>query len=322
MLFADINVRQNQETRSIMPISSLGPLPTSFTLVSSCASELQDLYNVHFSGWVTVLQGPQEQTTCYPNIHASDPGFYSPAFCPIGFTAACKLIDTLAAVEETILGCCPTVASFRCKKSFIWETQGCTSHITESIELLITGVSDGTTSRGSKTILTSGDGLNAYVIQARYRATDFISTTTTSSSFPSSRIASGSRPTSSSASFLTTSALDQPTQTPISAPGSISDREIRIVVGAVGGVVVILLVGLLICQYRRRRHSQSMLQHEKGSQLRGSNNLQVNTEYPPIFQAVSVGPSTPYELSVTRSPVELNSETVLPSPSEQLSNGV
>ncbi|KAI1130269.1 hypothetical protein F5Y10DRAFT_236206 [Nemania abortiva] len=273
-------------------MSNLGPLPTDFTLPPKCASELLSVYKLHTGSPDSyyVLQGPWEQTTCYPNSYSGNPEqYYSPARCPIDFTTACDSTNTIGALKETIVACCPTVGNYECNKDaqYLWQTTlGCVSRVIQSrTELFITEISKGTTSR-IKTTLISDDGFNAYQIQVRYQSTDFVVTTTTSSLTPSS------------IQHSSTSDLTQETQSAVVEPKRITGGAIAgIVVGAVAAVIIILVaVFLLLRRYRRRRRSNIIPQHrqEPEKQL---------PAHPPVT----------HELGVYERPAELVSESMSPS---------
>ncbi|KAI8627648.1 hypothetical protein F5Y19DRAFT_160819 [Xylariaceae sp. FL1651] len=174
-------------------MTNLGPLPTDFAIASNCANDLNDIYKINTSpqGYYYLLQGPVEQTSCYPSSYtANTQQFYSPALCPTGFTSACKALNRIGTVQETILTCCPTQAEYVCQttNNYEWEkTLGCVFHQISGARTTwtVSEVSDAHTS-----LVTSegtAGGLNAYSIQVRYQSTDFVSSTSSSSSSSSTK---------------------------------------------------------------------------------------------------------------------------------------
>lgn len=97
--------------------TNLGSLPTDFALATDCARTLGEVFKVYptLSSFY-LLQGPPEQTTCYPSgyskaVTGTAEPYYSPALCPTGFTAACQSTNTVTGegktAEETVVTCCP-----------------------------------------------------------------------------------------------------------------------------------------------------------------------------------------------------------------------
>ncbi|KAI1191919.1 hypothetical protein F5B17DRAFT_380115 [Nemania serpens] len=70
-------------------LTNLGPLPTDFALPPSCAREMEEVYKVittEPAGWYYLLQGPIDQTSCYPSgYNGNSRQYYSPARCPTGY---------------------------------------------------------------------------------------------------------------------------------------------------------------------------------------------------------------------------------------------
>lgn len=92
-------------------LTNLGPLPTNFALAPSCSRELDDVYKVFTTseGWYFLIQGPVDQTSCYPSgYNGNSRQYYSPARCPTGFTSACQSLNVAGTVQETVVRCCPT----------------------------------------------------------------------------------------------------------------------------------------------------------------------------------------------------------------------
>ena len=92
-----------------MSLTNLGSLPTDFAIAPTCSANLNQVYKIYTSSEFYLLQGPVQQTTCFPSSYAANSNqYYSPAQCPTGYTSACKSYNSKGDAEETILGCCPT----------------------------------------------------------------------------------------------------------------------------------------------------------------------------------------------------------------------
>ncbi|KAI1125689.1 hypothetical protein F5Y10DRAFT_246607 [Nemania abortiva] len=232
--------------------TNLGPLPTDFTIAANCADELDVIYKVHsstvYTGDYFLLQGPLEQTTCYPNGYAGNTEqYYSPARCPTGFTAPCQSSNVAGTVTETVLTCCPTQANFVCQTTFKypWNSGlGCNSLVGGSgTTWTVSEVSDGVTSLVTSTF-GSTDGLNAYSIQVRYQSTDFISTPTPTTTTPQNAPSTSTSQTQSVETSPTTSS-DQ---------SNISGGTIAgIVVGVIATILVIVALITAPRLIRRRQ---------------------------------------------------------------------
>ncbi|KAF2964461.1 hypothetical protein GQX73_g9118 [Xylaria multiplex] len=248
----------------------LSPLPTNFALASSCATELTDIYKVYtsFDGWYFLLQGPVEQTSCYPSGYTADSRqYYSPARCPTGFTSACQSKNIAGTVSETVL-----------TASYGWEqTLGCVNPQDSSTTTVwtVTQVSSGQTARTTYTNVIGG--INAYQVQVGFQSTDFASSTTTSTTvstyrplqsfvdapFPTILIDSKSKTTSQTRATTHTTAISAGSTSGSSSSSSSNKKKTSrkhsigsgaiagIVIGAIVGVVVI--IALIWHQIRRKR---------------------------------------------------------------------
>ncbi|KAI0914288.1 hypothetical protein F4823DRAFT_558303 [Ustulina deusta] len=154
-----------------MALTNLGPLPTNFAVAPSCSADLNDVFRIYTSspGSYYLLQGPVGQTSCYPSGYAADSQqYYSPAQCPTGFTSACKSYRSTGTVQETIVRCCPTQASFTCQSTIShgWEeTLGCVypQDLSKTTVWTVSQVSNGLTAL--ETYTGAVGGINAYQIQ-------------------------------------------------------------------------------------------------------------------------------------------------------------
>lgn len=91
-------------------MSNIGPLTTTFTAPSSCATAT-GLYQIWPShGTYYYQQGPLlSRPECYPSGYEAEPSqYYSPGVCPSGYTAACSSANAVETATETAYTCCPT----------------------------------------------------------------------------------------------------------------------------------------------------------------------------------------------------------------------
>ncbi|GAW18958.1 hypothetical protein ANO14919_084420 [Xylariales sp. No.14919] len=250
-----------------MSLTNLGPLPTNFAIASSCAKELDDVYKVYtsFDGWYYLLQGPVDQTSCYPSSYAANSKqYYSPARCPTGFTSACQSQNVAGTATETVLRCCPTHAKFECQTtaSYGWEeTLGCINPQDSSTTTVwtVTQVSSGLTALTTYTNVAGG--INAYQIQVGFQSTDFASSTSTSRTTKA-----GAKPTSGTSTGGTSSNNNSSSSSKKKGrKGGISGGAIAgIVIGAIAGFLAV--VGLIWSIIRRRRRQDQDPQHEEQAQ--------------------------------------------------------
>lgn len=94
-------------------MSNAGPLTTTFTAPSSCATAT-GLYQIWSSDSSSYHyeQGPlATMAACFPSGYDSGAKqqYYSPGLCPSGYTAACSSTEVVSATAtETAYTCCPT----------------------------------------------------------------------------------------------------------------------------------------------------------------------------------------------------------------------
>lgn len=176
-------------------MSNAGPLTTTFTAPSACATAT-GLYQI-WSGSDSYHyeQGPLlSRPDCYPSGYDASPSqYFSPGLCPTGYTAACSSTHVLSSVvAETAYTCCPTAAVYACAdsadtlvsgQSFL----GCTTVFDQALVLAsVTVVSDGTTDLLPAATEGAGSGLGANSIAVRFRSGDFGSTQGLKGDFASS----------------------------------------------------------------------------------------------------------------------------------------
>ncbi|KAI1117365.1 hypothetical protein F5Y14DRAFT_439454 [Nemania sp. NC0429] len=225
-------------------LTNLGPLPTNFVLPPSCARELEDVYKVYTTseGWYFLLQGPVEQTSCYPSGYdGNSRQYYSPARCPTGFTSACQSLNVAGTVQETVVRCCPTYSEFTCQSTieYGWqETLGCEVPVDSATMTMwtVSEVLDGRTALATSTGFPGG--MNAYEVKVGFQSTDFTSPKT-------------SKTRTTHSTQQKTPQADPTPHTPTSAstnPGrdAVHSDKRGLAGGAIAGIVIGVVAGLLI----------------------------------------------------------------------------
>lgn len=163
-------------------MSNAGPLTTTFTAPSSCATAT-GLYQI----WPELdryyyEQGPLgSRTECYPSGYDASPSqHYSPGLCPSGYTPACSSTGIVSSTAtETAYTCCPTAAAYTCAGTAdgLGASEvylGCTTTFDSNVVLSrITAISDGSTHVIQSTVESAGVGLGANSIAVRFRSGDF-----------------------------------------------------------------------------------------------------------------------------------------------------
>ncbi|KAF2110951.1 hypothetical protein BDV96DRAFT_583181 [Lophiotrema nucula] len=194
---------------------SLGPLIASFSPPSGCLSPSTTwiLYDqVGASSYF--LQGQTSTASCFPaNYDPHTTAFYSPGFCPSGYTPVGAREGKPLSTDGTQT-CCPTYASFEARNTsqnnLFMSTMACQSFFGLAGLLVATQMS------GSETVTTTttyqaSDVLNAYgviVVPATSTSTAQASTTGLATQTSSITTATSTSPPSQSASShgLSTSA--------------------------------------------------------------------------------------------------------------------
>ncbi|KAI1421396.1 hypothetical protein F5Y12DRAFT_787532 [Xylaria sp. FL1777] len=280
-------------------MSNLDPLPTNFQLPGSCVEEMTSIYVKTMPPGGYFLQGPAEQTTCYPGMYqALDLGleYYSPGRCPTGFTPACSSSIQINQLTETVVTCCPTHHSFLCQlaSKYQWQsTLGCNAAITAFGVWTVHSYSDGIDNIQTTSLSTGG--FNAYSIQVRYQSTDFVSSTSSVST--STQLT----PTSLSTSSLlptTTNGDTSGNNTSSKSSSEISAGQIAgIAIGAFAGLLLLIAgVWYQITHNRRQRQAIQSLsaaqqqQHGYPPDARASQSFWQGGEYPAPLQSMSQQP--------------------------------
>ncbi|KAK0654756.1 hypothetical protein B0T16DRAFT_287022, partial [Cercophora newfieldiana] len=92
-------------------MTRIGPLTTTFSAPPHCSASS----GLHISqlvapdgGWWA--EGPLQTDPydCFPeSYNPTIKNFYSPGFCPQGYTPGCTSKNTVASLTETVYTCCP-----------------------------------------------------------------------------------------------------------------------------------------------------------------------------------------------------------------------
>ncbi|KAH8647670.1 hypothetical protein BX600DRAFT_475705 [Xylariales sp. PMI_506] len=180
-------------TPTSTPTSTLvGPLTTTFTPPSTCNINVYNTVstaevcgpssNVHACQYYQL--GDQASTSvCLPS--GWDPlsvAYFSPGICPDGYTTACSSTVSTSGTVETHATCCPTGYLCQTSVEFDWySTDICYWPVPSTVTFVYTQDVIGV---GPETITATGGGLaaiNAYGVNIRWKAADFVSTTTSTS---------------------------------------------------------------------------------------------------------------------------------------------
>ncbi|KAK3997053.1 hypothetical protein QBC44DRAFT_106600 [Cladorrhinum sp. PSN332] len=228
----------------------LGPLTTAYQLPATCSTVASQLFLITSASQQTgtaatrtLIQGPlfTNDPSCFPRDY--EPGatnYYSPAFCPAGYTTACSSVET--ASQETAVACCPDGAiKYTCGINGQGQIAlGCTTtwqSTGAAIEVQAT-IPGGSTTK----FADSTGGISAYGIHVRFKAGDPTAVSTSRSSIPS---ATGPPPV-----------VYVPTDTAKKSSGLSSTAIIGIGVGA-GLAFFIAVTSLCFFIYTRRKRRQA-----------------------------------------------------------------
>lgn len=89
----------------------VGALTTIFRAPSSCTTNAPQLYQVWSEQESHYVEGPlfTQDSDCYPSGYDPAPtNYYSPGWCPYGYTTGCSSLASTGTVTETAVICCPT----------------------------------------------------------------------------------------------------------------------------------------------------------------------------------------------------------------------
>ncbi|KAK3315225.1 hypothetical protein B0H66DRAFT_606122 [Apodospora peruviana] len=285
-------------------MTAIGPLTTTFQAPSSCTTNTPQIYQIWTEKQYQYVQGPlfKQDSDCYPSGYDASPSaYYSPGFCPHGYTAACTSLgpgggsSATGAVQgdaETALICCPTgPISYNCLGSGSKASLGCTMTFKNAHAVIgVTVVTDGTI--GSYTVVTEWEGgFAAQSIQVRFQSTDPVPIQT------KGNVISTRSDTSKGASSTTVTTMSTPTLlTPTLAPQSKTDgvsTAAAVGIGVGSAVAALLAVGIIgvffFLRWRRKRRRPPVPPKESS--------LYTRHTYQPQPQ-----PRPPYELSEESSP--------------------
>ncbi|KAK2596871.1 hypothetical protein N8I77_012758 [Diaporthe amygdali] len=247
-------------------MSNAGPLTTTFTAPSSCATAT-GLYQIWPEADTYYYeQGPLgSRTECYPSGYdASSSQYYSPGLCPSGYTPACSSTGIVSrTATETAYTCCPTAAVYTCAGAIDdleapQTNLGCTTTFDLDLVLArITAISDGHTDLIQSTTETAGAGLGANGIAVRFRSGDFSSDVAAMTSSSASVISAASDSATLSISSLTSSSGSYSSSTPGSGSsthrGVSTKQAIGIGIGAAAAVLIIVVSAWLFLYLRRKK---------------------------------------------------------------------
>ncbi|KAH7119044.1 hypothetical protein B0J11DRAFT_83403 [Dendryphion nanum] len=265
----------------------LGPLTTLFTPPSSCLNIITSvavpgIYNAGISLFLGNLNGAYTQspiylsaaTSCYPipttAINFWSNYYYSPAYCPLGWTAACTFPQsTDVAKTRTASLCCPE--GFRCVNGWVHgcqrETSGVVSlvFVARSREAVLTDYGELTAVSLKGIEFVYNDGIpvawqetDREVLEMIQRAsrTTVVGGASTSSAMPSrpsgSRDVMTSSFSSASVSSEVASRVSETGGAVKEAKSEVSKMVVPIAVG-VGIMVLIFAIGMVIFVSRKRK---------------------------------------------------------------------
>lgn len=176
---------------AVPTMTSIGPLTTTFTAPAACASSTGINIVGCGGGCLWWAEGPLEASECYPSgYNPTLNNYYSPGICPSGYTPACTSRKSLATLTETVYTCCPTALgiTFDCVGTpiYAWQTTlGCTVSFSDSTSSFTFTDATYIVSQQTKKTSTARTevGIGAYGIEVHFQAADFVSPTSSVSSW-------------------------------------------------------------------------------------------------------------------------------------------
>ncbi|KAK4120764.1 hypothetical protein N657DRAFT_692659 [Parathielavia appendiculata] len=238
----------------------VGPLTTTFRAASSCTTATPQVYQVWSGAESSYVEGPlfTSGSDCFPSGYDPAPAnYYSPGWCPYGYTTACSSLASVSTETETAVICCPTHFSYTCVASASQgqAALGCTTAWAGAEAVIgVTVVTDGKASTTTVVSETSNT-ITAYGIQVRFKPGDPTPVPTINNP-PLSTIARTSIPSL----FIPTDLL-VPTQLASSSASSGVSTPAAIGIGVGSAVAALLLAGaiglFLFLRRRRKRRSNS-----------------------------------------------------------------
>ncbi|KAL2149526.1 hypothetical protein VTH82DRAFT_8177 [Thermothelomyces myriococcoides] len=154
----------------------VGPLTTTFRAPSSCTTT--QVYQIWSDSHSRYVAGPlftPGSTDCFPSGYDPAPtNYYSPGWCPSGYTTACSSLASAGRETETAVICCPTQFQYTCLASAFsnGDSVGCTTTWTDAMGVMgVTVVKDGEV-QTTTVVSETSNAITAYGIQVRFKTSD------------------------------------------------------------------------------------------------------------------------------------------------------
>ncbi|KAI9737835.1 MAG: hypothetical protein M1834_009204 [Cirrosporium novae-zelandiae] len=244
------------------------PLTTIFTPASSCTTDFYWITDTQ-SGRYYISLGPSDTADCFPTSFSSySTDYYSPGYCPEGYTSVCASLNSVGSLTETVATCCPS--GFSCQTAGIqpwFSTHGCTSIFPSDAFYTIT--SEGKTTVSYMTT-GNGQGMNAHSVQVRWQNTDLeilkllgstvsslptaAATTTNGTETASASETGSSSSTSTSVSLPTNTASS--TDTGLLSPSSTLSTGVKLAIAIPSAIIGLSLLLLVFWIFRRQRRKK------------------------------------------------------------------
>ncbi|KAL2135613.1 hypothetical protein VTI74DRAFT_7760 [Chaetomium olivicolor] len=244
-------------------MTAVGPLTTTFRAPSSCTTTTPQLYQIWSGTASSYVEGPlfTSDSDCFPSGYDPAPtNYYSPGWCPYGYTAACSSLSPARTETETAVICCPTYLSYTCQAGLLQQpTVACTTSWSGALGVLgVTVVRGGKV--GSATLVSeTANTITAYGIQVRFKSGDPTPGPTTDNLSLTTR-------TSPALSIPTELLVPAHIASPSSSSNSGVSTPAAIGIGVGSAVAALLIAGAigLFCflRQRRRRKTRSPDHHQ------------------------------------------------------------
>ncbi|EGS23593.1 uncharacterized protein CTHT_0002880 [Thermochaetoides thermophila DSM 1495] len=164
-------------------MTATAPVTTTWQAPSGCATDA--IYQVWSGAESSYIQGPlyTRGSHCFPSGYEPSPTqYYSPAWCPTGYTAACSSLSpvSLGLETETAVICCPTQLPYECPTptpvvGVLQKQQphlGCTTTWGASVAVFMATVVKYGKISSTTDVAELGGGITAYGIQVRFKEGD------------------------------------------------------------------------------------------------------------------------------------------------------
>ncbi|KAL2265591.1 hypothetical protein VTJ83DRAFT_6691 [Remersonia thermophila] len=293
-----------------------GPLTTAFEAPSSCSSDAAQIHQVWSGSASSYVAGPlfARDSHCFPSGYGPEPTrYFSPGWCPRGYTTACSSVATAGRETETAVLCCPAYYTLTCPTAGRSDAPSlaCTSTWTNALAVLaVTVVRDGTTQATPTAVSETAGGITAYGIQVRFQSGD-------PTPPPTPTATSASRTDGPASHFPPGYLIPTPTAPPPSSGGVSTSVAIGIGVGS--AVAALLLAGAIgLCFFLRRRRKTPS--HPEPASPAGSDSPPPVPPKEPAASPVPYRSAAPrYELSENTSPPRVGSPPLSSSLSSSMS---